>query len=46
MYVEGKGKEAYEEVAERLGIEEDTDEFLEAMKRDEERKVKMGLKKG
>ena len=38
-YVEGRGKEEWQVVAEKLGIEGDTDEFVDVMKSDKERGV-------
>ena len=32
MLVEGLGKEEYNELAERLGVEEDSEEFIAAIK--------------
>ena len=36
MYVDARGREAYDEVAGKLGIEAESDEFFAAMKRHEE----------
>ena len=37
MLIEGVGKKRYEELAERLGIEGDSEDFLMVLKKDKER---------
>lgn len=45
MYVEGRGREAYDEVFVKLGLEEVSDEFVAAVKKEEERKEREGVPK-